>query len=125
MGHSTSSGRNNAASAAERYAESSARVTEAIERRSPGLTVINRATFENRGNGEWSLNVEGYGGGQILEETGSSRDPAYGRGGRLYSARAWDADNDYLDERAQYFTSLNEAKKYIKSRLQDERRRRG
>ena len=130
MGHSTSSGRAGGqsavgAAAAERYEAGRNRIEAAIERRSPGLTAISRATFTNEGNGEWSLNVDGQGGGQILDETGSRRDPTAGRGGKLYSARSWDADNDFLEERAQYFTNLSDAKKYVKDKLQRARRARG
>lgn len=131
MGHSTASGRTGGggqaavgAAAAERYEAGRSRIESAIERRSPGLTAISRASFTNEGNGQWTLDVPDQGGGQILDETGSSRDPNAGRGGKLYSARSWNADNDFLEDRAQYFTSLNDAKSYVKSQLQADRRRR-
>ena len=130
MGHSTSSGRATGgqssveAAATERYEASRARIEASIERRSPGLTAINRAKFTEEGNGQWVLDVPGQGGGQILDETGGSRDPMYGRGGKLYSARTWNADADRLEEREQYFTSLADAKKYVRSQLQNDRRRR-
>lgn len=126
MGHSTSSGRaTGGTTVAERaeaaYRESAARVNARID---PGIRAINRAKFESDGNGQWTLDVEGHGGGQILDETGSSRDPMYGRGGKLYSARTWNADYDHLEEREQYFTSLSDAKAYVRQQLQNDRRRR-
>ena len=118
MGHSTSSGRTSPEAA---YTESSARVSAGI---SSGIKAINRAAFKNEGNGEWSLEVEGYGGGQILDETGGSRDPARGYGGKIYSARAWDENYQRTEDRERYFFSLNEAKSYIKQQLQNRRRNR-
>ncbi len=96
MGHSTSSGRNN---------ETGRRVGNP-----------DSVGFTNEGNGQWTLDIAGWGGGQILDES-DSRENEYGAaGGKLYSARAW--DNDYqMTGEDRYFGSLNEAKQYIRDEL--------
>lgn len=124
MGHSTSSGRGGGGTAARAeaaYNELSARVEAGIN---SGIRAISRATFKAEGNGQWTLDVPGQGGGQILDETGSSRDPAIGYGGKLYSARAWDENYQMTEANERYFYSLNEAKSYVKEQLQNRRRNR-
>ena len=139
MGHSTSSGRASSFSEAvdreltdalrkgddarvleiQNSVERNGRLVGPAERRMEN--VINRAQFRNLYFGEWRLQTADFGGGQILNETNSVRNRG---GGRLYSARTWDADNDLLEERAQYFNSLDEARTYVKQRLKEEWRRR-
>ena len=76
---------------------------------------LDRAGFTDQGNGQWTLDT-GMGGGSILDETGSSRDPLYGRGGKLYSAEAWDSDYNRIGDTEMY-TSLNAAKQAVKDKI--------
>lgn len=115
MGHSTSSGRNAAAGSsalesARRDVANDIQLQRRLER------AIDRARIENRGFGEWQMDLEGVGGGQILDETGSSRDSAYGRGGRVYSVRAWDAEYNSQDSEM-VEGSLNDAKRRLREML--------
>lgn len=77
---------------------------------------IERTPFTNEGGGNWQLDIPGVGGGQILDETGGSRDPMNGRGGKVYSARAWDSGYSMI-ENTQYLSSLNDAKRVIRDTL--------
>lgn len=52
---------------------------------------IDKGSFQKVGNGNWEFNTDsslGIG-AQILDETGSSRDPMYGRGGKVYGVTTW------------------------------------
>lgn len=79
---------------------------------------ISKATFKNVGNGNWSFDVEGVGGGQVLEETGSSRamNMGYMPTQKAYSISAWGENYMTLGGR-EFFDTLNEAKKAIKDRI--------
>lgn len=79
-----------------------------------------RLTFQSVGNGNWQGHTPGVGGGQVLDETGSSRDPNNGRSGRLYSARAWDSNYNSVGSTT-YHSSLNEAKRAIQNALARQR----
>ena len=70
------------------------------------------SSFKEVGNGHWELDT-GAGGGVILDETGGSKDPSMGFGGKVFSARAWDYDYNHLGEE-QMFSTRKQAEKYIK-----------
>lgn len=76
---------------------------------------INRTSFTNEG-GQWTLDINGVGGVQILDERDSSR-AGFGSG-PAYGITVWDA-NYRMDEQQIYYTSLNEAKQIAKSLLKD------
>lgn len=79
---------------------------------------INRASFSDEGGGNWQLDIPGVGGGQILDETGSSRDPMYGRGGKVYSINTWDDGYNTIPNGSQLINgSLNDAKRALKDTL--------
>ena len=79
---------------------------------------ITRTAFTVEGNGNWQLDIPGIGGGQILDETGGSRDPANGRAGKLYSVRAWDDEYNMISGSEEYISgSLNDAKQALKHTL--------
>lgn len=82
-----------------------------------GGSRLDRAAFVDQGNGQWTLDT-GFGGGQILDETGTFRDPAMGFGGKVYSATAWDSDYKILIDGDAY-TTLNAAKQAIKDAIKD------
>lgn len=112
MGHSTSSGRQTA----NRVETARAEVARDGMLRRQLARAIDRTAFENRGGGEWEIDIDGVGGGQILDETGSTRDPYYGRGGRVYSVRIWDADYSQQGEEM-VNGSLSEAKRRLREML--------
>lgn len=78
---------------------------------------LDKIGFTDQGGGQWTLDT-GMGGGQILDETGTSRDPAMGFGGKVYSATAWDSNYTVLMD-GDAFTSLNAAKQAIKDAIKD------
>ena len=78
---------------------------------------LDKASFTNEGGGQWTLDTE-MGGGQILDETGSSRDPSMGFGGSVYSALAWDSNYDVILDKQLYY-SLNAAKQAIKDAIKN------
>ena len=53
---------------------------------------ISQAKYEDAGNGQWTFDIDGVGGVQILDETGSSRDPYHGMGGKVYGVTLWTYD---------------------------------
>lgn len=79
--------------------------------------LIKKKAFTNNGNGTWSIDIDGVGGGQILDETGGSRDPMMGRGGKVYSITAWDADYSQIGPVQIVTGSLNQAKRELKDTL--------
>lgn len=122
MGHSTVSGRTTAAERAS-VTENPTNREQAREAVANDRTLarqlareIDRKAITNEGNGNWQLDIDGVGGGQILDETGGSRDAMYGRGGKVYSVRAWDADYNGIDE-TMVNGSLNEAKRSLREML--------
>ena len=123
MGHSTSSGRTStterAVSTEHTTDRERARQAVANDRTLARQLAreIDRRAFTNEGFGNWQLDIEGIGGGQVLDETGSSRDIAYGRGGKVYSIRAWDADYNGIGETTMVYGSLNEAKRSLREML--------
>ena len=115
MGHSTSSGRQNTATtsraeSARQEVANDGQLRRRLER------AIDRARIENQGGGAWETDIEGVGGGQILDETGGTRDPMYGRGGKVYSIRVWDADYSVFHE-VTINGSLNDAKRELREAL--------
>lgn len=76
---------------------------------------LDRTPFVNQGGGQWTLDT-GMGGGSILDETGSSRDPGLGFGGKVYSAQAWDSDYNVIGDTEMY-SSLNAAKEAVKRKI--------
>lgn len=125
MGHSTSSGRGNPSgrtTAAERESvvESGTSAIDAVRSR-PALRrelerAIDSASISSEGNGNWGMDIPGVGGGQILDETGGTRDPMYGRGGKVYSIRAWDSDYNMIHQTT-IGGSLNDAKRELRDAL--------
>lgn len=78
---------------------------------------LDRTPFVDEGGGQWTLDT-GMGGAQILDETGGTRDPFMGFGGKVYSVHSWDSDyNTLLD--GDIFNSLNEAKRAAKQSIKD------
>lgn len=77
MGAGTSSGKMGATSAATASKASIA-------------SQIAKAKFTDEGGGQWTLDINGVGGAQVLDETGGSRDPYHGMGGKVYSVTVWD-----------------------------------
>ena len=131
MGHSTSSGRtpsgrlSNEEVAANRALEGvdlfdrdavRGEIQNNQELRRMTARTIDRAPIEKLGNVECHMDFDGVGGGQILDETGGSRDPAYGRGGKVYSVRAWDADYNEISSTT-IGGSLNDAKRELREML--------
>lgn len=81
-----------------------------------GIRQIDKASFKNEGSGQWTLDIEGVGGGQILDERDSSR-AGFGSG-PAYGITLW--DKNYKSEGQQiYYGSLNEAKQEFKRRLKE------
>lgn len=78
---------------------------------------LDRTAFTDQGGGQWTLDT-GLGGGQILDETGTSRDSAMGFGGKVYSARAWDSNYNTLID-GDMFASLAAAKRAIKDAIKN------
>ena len=78
--------------------------------------IIDRTSFVNEGGGQWTLDIEGVGGGQILDERDSSR-AGFGSG-PAYGITVWDANNNSSDQQI-YYGSLNEAKQELKRRLKN------
>lgn len=72
---------------------------------------IDKRAFEKVSDGVWEFNTEGRIGigAQILDETGSSRDPMYGRGGKVYGVTTWGPDPGQISPQ-RLFSSLNAAK---------------
>lgn len=96
----------------------SSRSLEQIDRQ------ISRTPFSNEGGGSYELDIKGIGGGQVLDETGSSRDPMNGRGGKIYSVRTWDSNYNMLGS-VDYVSTLNEAKATVKEKLRNHYSARG
>lgn len=71
---------------------------------------VNRLSFKDVGNGEWTIEHPAFGGAQILAGT----NPYYGW--NTYEVRVW--DSDYNMETVEKFTTLNDAKTYAKRRLE-------
>ena len=130
MGHSTSSGADNrraigeelrrtltqAAESARASGEQGARRASEERTRANRERAIERGKIESLGNGQWQMDLPGTGGGQILDETGSSRDSMYGRGGKVYSVRAWNADYNEVGSET-ISGSLNDAKRRLREML--------
>lgn len=96
---------------------SSGRTSASARGQNQTAAAISRATFQANGNGTWSVDIDGVGGGQILDETGGSRDPMMGRGGKVYSITAWDADYGQIGPVQIVTGSLNQAKRELKDTL--------
>jgi hypothetical protein len=79
------------------------------------ISAITHTGFVNEGGGQWTLDTP-YGGGQILDETGTSVDPGWGYGGKVYSAKAWDSEYNMIGG-TDLYGSLNEAKWAIRDKL--------
>lgn len=77
-------------------------------------SLIDKTSFTNEGGGQWSLDIEGVGGGQILDERDSSR-AGFGTG-PAYGITVWDKDYNSSGQSI-YYGSLNEAKQTLKERL--------
>ena len=118
MGHSTASGRTTGATTVGTNRQEAVRSVVASSRQGRQLVerAIDRAKITSEGNGNWQMDIEGVSGGQILDETGGSRDPMYGRGGKVYSVRAWDADYNMVHETT-ISGSLNDAKRELREAL--------
>ena len=84
MGAGTSSGKNGATSVAAAGNGTASKKSIASQ--------IAQAKFTDEGGGQWTLDINGVGGAQILDETGSSRDPNNGMGGKVYSVTVWDGN---------------------------------
>lgn len=72
---------------------------------------ISKGSFEKVGNGQWEFNTDsriGIG-AQILDETGSTRDPMHGYGGKVYGVTTWGPGPDQVSPQ-RLFGSLNAAK---------------
>lgn len=85
MGTGTSSGKTRAVSARGGGSSGTAS-TRSI------ASQIAQAKFTDEGGGQWTLEINGVGGAQVLDETGGSRDPMLGRGGKVYSVTVWDGN---------------------------------
>ena len=73
--------------------------------------MIDKTAFSKVGNGHWEFPTDSSTriGASILDETGSSRDPMYGRGGKVYGVTTWGGEPG--DVRTSYINgSLNDAK---------------
>ena len=90
MGTGTSSGRSAARSATATSGQSFPFGAKTL------AGAINKAQYKDMGNGHWELDVPGYGGVSILDETGSSKDPYYGRGGKVYGILVYDEDGNAM-----------------------------
>lgn len=77
---------------------------------------IDKTPFKNEGGGQWTMDIEGVGGGQILDERDSSR-AGFGSG-PAYGITVWDR-NYNSSEQTIYYGSLNEAKAEFKRRLKE------
>ena len=75
---------------------------------------IDKKSFTNEGGGQWTMDIEGVGGGQILDERDSSR-AGFGSG-PAYGITIWDK-NYKSEDPVIYYGSLNEAKQEFKRRL--------
>ena len=84
---------------------------------SQAVSAINRTPFTNNGGGNWELDIPGVGGGSILDETGGSRDPMHGFGGKVYGVTAWDKDYKQVGIIEYIATSINGAKRALKDKL--------
>lgn len=80
------------------------------------LRTIDRTSFTNEGGGQWTLDIEGVGGGQLLDERDSSR-AGFGTG-PAYGITVWDKDYK-SSEQTIFYGSLNEAKAELKRRLKE------
>ena len=72
---------------------------------------VNRIPFKKEGNGEWTIEHPAFGGGQIL--SGQDR---YNPKMTIYEARVWDSNYEPAGK-VEEFTSLNEAKDWVKWKL--------
>lgn len=84
MGTGTSSGKTGTASVAAAGNGTASKKSIAAQ--------IAQAKFTDEGGGQWTLDINGVGGAQILDETGGSRDPNNGMGGKVYSVTVWDGN---------------------------------
>lgn len=75
------------------------------------LSKVDKTGFTNEGGGVYSLDIEGAGGGQILDVSDN-----YNYGGTAYEARAWDSNYKAIGE-MQVYSSLNAAKTAIKDKI--------
>lgn len=80
--------------------------------------MIDKTAFQKVGNGHWEFptdNATGIG-ASILDETGSSRDPMHGMGGKVYGVTTWGREPG--DVKTSYINgSLNEAKTAAKEEM--------
>lgn len=87
------------------------------DRKNKLMREVDKTGFVSEGRGHWTLDT-GAGGASILDETGGSRDPMHGMGGKVYSVSAWDAGfNRVMD--GQLFDGLNAAKQAAKQAIKD------
>lgn len=87
-----------------------------------GIYKINATKLKDEGNGVWSFETPGYGGGQVLDESESQYNAYGAMGGKLYGAKSWDENGNRLEEDTMYFYTKKEATAYIKDKLQQNRR---
>lgn len=87
--------------------------TESIAREMDERT-IDRKSFTAEGGGQWTLDLNGIGGIQILDETNSSRG-GFGMG-KAYGITVWDGEYNSQPQEIIY-GSLNDAKRRAKEKL--------
>ena len=75
---------------------------------------IDKVPFTNMGGGQWEVDIEGVGGGSILEVSESWK---YGPG-KAYEVRIWNDGYNTVDNGV-YYATLNTAKSAIKDRLKE------
>lgn len=68
---------------------------------------IDKVTYEDKGNGVYSIDIKDVGGAQIETD------------GKVYEVKVWDKDYNYLDKEKPSFESAKEAKDYVKKRLKE------
>lgn len=87
---------------------------------------ISQAKFTEEGNGNWQFDIPDIGGGQVLDETGSTRALRYGNmpDQVTYSATAWSYNENGTPTITDLgmFNRRNQAQKAIKDALKGNRR---
>lgn len=88
--------------------------------------LISQGKFIEEGNGNWQLEIDNIGGGQVLDETGSTRALRYGNmpNQRTYSATAWTYDENGTPTviNLGMFDRRNQAQTAIRNALKGNRR---
>lgn len=75
------------------------------------LGKIDRTGFQSMGGGQWTMDIPGVGGAQILDESDD-----YKYGGKAYSVHAWDGNYNEIGGTDIYGT-LNAAKQAAKDKI--------